>query len=91
MSHTKNNEAADVNVIAKVSTINKLEYKIISTYIQYSKICNLIKFRPGKCFSGYLEHSMMIFFWLQPARLTPRCTWNNYTNQENKIKKLVKS
>ena len=71
MSQTKNNEAADVNVIAKVSTINKLEYKIISTYIQYSKICNLIKFRSGKCFSGYLQHSVMIFFRLQRADWLP--------------------
>lgn len=67
MSKTKNNVAADVIVNAKVSTINKLEYNIISTYIQYSKICNLLKCRSGKCFSGYLQHSVMIFFWLQRA------------------------
>jgi hypothetical protein len=41
MSQTKNNVAADVIVNAKVSTINKLEYNIISTYIQYAKICYL--------------------------------------------------
>ena len=67
MSQTKNNVAADVIGNANVNTINKLEYNIISTYIQYSKFCNLLKCRSGKCFSGYLEHSVMIFFWLQRA------------------------
>ncbi len=67
MSQIKNNVAADVIVNANVNTINKLEYNIISTYIQYSKFCNLLKCRSGKCFSGYLEHSVMIFFGVQRA------------------------
>ena len=47
MSQTKNNVAPDVIVNANVNTINKLAYNIISTYIQYSKICTYLSVVQG--------------------------------------------